>query len=150
MTANGSHAAAGPQPQGPQSVKELLASDRAGAALHVPLFPGASAAAGRQRGRRLPEAQWRRRRYEIVVAGSVAEFALHPGLRGYLLGTGTRVPAEAHPPDRLWGIGLAADDERAQDPARWLGSNLLGFALTEARQRLVNGPGADGETGIPG
>ncbi|SEQ87616.1 hypothetical protein SAMN05216481_11865 [Streptomyces radiopugnans] len=46
---------------------------------------------------------------------------------------------EASPLDRIWGIGLAADDERASDPARWRGLNLLGFALMAARERLVAG-----------
>lgn len=40
--------------------------------------------------------------------------------------------------DRVWGIGLAADDEAAGDPERWRGPNLLGFALMEARHRLRN------------
>jgi len=43
---------------------------------------------------------------------------------------------EASPLDLVWGIGLAAADERAQDPQRWRGLNLLGFALMEARERL--------------
>lgn len=38
--------------------------------------------------------------------------------------------------DRVWGIGLAARDEGADDPERWRGPNLLGFALMEARERL--------------
>jgi predicted NAD-dependent protein-ADP-ribosyltransferase YbiA (DUF1768 family) len=37
----------------------------------------------------------------------------------------------------VWGIGLAAQDERAADPARWRGLNLLGFALMEARDELA-------------
>jgi predicted NAD-dependent protein-ADP-ribosyltransferase YbiA (DUF1768 family) len=41
--------------------------------------------------------------------------------------------------DRIWGIGLAADDPRAEEPARWRGLNLLGFALMEARGRLAAG-----------
>ncbi len=39
--------------------------------------------------------------------------------------------------DRIWGIGYAADHENALRPARWRGSNLLGFALMEARARLA-------------
>ncbi len=41
--------------------------------------------------------------------------------------------------DRVWGIGLAADDAAAADPERWRGPNLLGFALMEARARLRAG-----------
>jgi ribA/ribD-fused uncharacterized protein len=57
-------------------------------------------------------------------------------LLGLLLGTGDRVPVETSPQDRIWGIGLAADDERATSPERWPGLNLLGFALMEVRHRL--------------
>ncbi|MEU0617335.1 NADAR family protein [Streptomyces albogriseolus] len=79
---------------------------------------------------------WRRERFGIVVTGSEHKFAAHGGLRSFLLGTGDRVLVEASPVDRVWGIGLAADDEAATDPARWRGPNLLGFALMEARRRL--------------
>ncbi|MER6096944.1 NADAR family protein [Streptomyces sp. NPDC001728] len=82
---------------------------------------------------------WRRERFRIVVEGSVHKFSSDEALRGYLLGTGTRVLVEASPMDRVWGIGLAADDPRAHDPARWAGLNLLGFALMEARERLRTG-----------
>ena len=50
--------------------------------------------------------------------------------------TGDRVLVEASPLDRVWGIGLAVDDEAAASPARWRGRNLLGFALMEVRDRL--------------
>ncbi|GAA1158012.1 NADAR family protein [Streptomyces hebeiensis] len=82
------------------------------------------------------ESVWERERYGIVVAGSVHKFGHHPELRSFLLATGDRILVEASPTDRVWGIGLAADDERARDPARWRGLNLLGFALMEARERL--------------
>ncbi|MFE1249882.1 NADAR family protein [Streptomyces sp. NPDC058735] len=82
------------------------------------------------------ETTWRRERFRIVVEGSVHKFAAHPRLREYLLSTGDRVLVEASPVDRIWGIGLAADDEAAGDPERWRGPNLLGFALMEARERL--------------
>lgn len=82
------------------------------------------------------EAIWERERFRIVVEGSVHKFGAHPGLGEFLLGTGDRVLVEASPVDRVWGIGLAADDEAAADPERWRGPNLLGFALMEARERL--------------
>ncbi|MEU2061378.1 NADAR family protein [Streptomyces sp. NPDC013455] len=87
------------------------------------------------------EGVWERERFRIVVEGSVHKFAAHPDLGSFLLGTGDRVLVEASPLDRVWGIGLAADDEAAWDPERWRGLNLLGFALMEARERLA-GAGA--------
>ncbi|MEV7021831.1 NADAR family protein [Kitasatospora sp. NPDC093558] len=83
------------------------------------------------------EATWSAGRFELVVAGNVAKFGQDAALRTYLLGTTNRVLVEASPVDRVWGIGLAADDERAEHPGRWRGENLLGFALMEARTRLA-------------
>lgn len=83
------------------------------------------------------EPVWERERFAVVVEGSVHKFAAHPALRAFLLGTGERVLVEASPMDRVWGIGLAADDERASDPRHWRGTNLLGFALMAARERLA-------------
>jgi ribA/ribD-fused uncharacterized protein len=89
------------------------------------------------------EATWQRERFGLVVEGSVHKFTAHADLRRFLLDTGDRVLVEASPVDRIWGIGLAADDEAATDPERWRGPNLLGFALMEARGRLRN-PGPAG------
>ncbi|GGW68938.1 hypothetical protein GCM10010320_57990 [Streptomyces caelestis] len=97
--------------------------------------PAEAKKAGRQV-RGFDEAIWQRERFRIVVEGSVHKFGAHPELRGFLLGTGERVLVEASPVDRVWGIGLAADDEAVADPERWRGPNLLGFALMEARERL--------------
>lgn len=88
------------------------------------------------------DAVWERERYRLVVGGSVHKFGQNPELGGFLLGTGDQVLVEASPMDRIWGIGLAADDPRAEDPATWRGLNLLGFALMEARGELRDG--ADG------
>ena len=43
---------------------------------------------------------------------------------------------EAAGRDTIWGIGLGASNEKASDPLRWRGHNLLGFALTEVRESL--------------
>ena len=111
---------------------DLAVAERVLAAGH----PHRAKALGRQV-RDFDEATWAARRYEIVVAGSVAKFAQHEPLRRFLLGTGDRVLVEASPTDRVWGIGLTADDPRAADPATWRGDNLLGFALMEARAQLA-------------
>ncbi|MEW1645641.1 NADAR family protein [Streptomyces sp. NPDC091219] len=85
------------------------------------------------------EEVWARERFGIVVEGSVRKFSADAELRGFLLGTGERVLVEASPVDRVWGIGLAADDVAAGDPERWRGPNLLGFALMAARGVLREG-----------
>ena len=74
--------------------------------------------------------------FDLVAAGSVAKFSQHPDLARYLSRTGNRVPVEASPMDRVWGIGLSATDPRAHDPAQWRGRNL-GFALMHARAQLT-------------
>ncbi|KJK56376.1 hypothetical protein UK12_23095 [Saccharothrix sp. ST-888] len=83
------------------------------------------------------EERWAAECFELVVQGNVAKFGQDDALREYLLGTAQRVLVEASPLDRLWGIGLAADNERATQPTAWRGLNLLGFALMEARTRLA-------------
>ena len=82
------------------------------------------------------EDTWTAERLAIVTAGNVEKFRQNPDLLAFLLGTRNRVLVEASPLDRVWGIGLAANDERAQDPAQWRGSNLLGEALMAARETL--------------
>jgi len=86
------------------------------------------------------EGTWTAARFDIVVAASVAKFGQHPELGAFLLGTANRVLVEASPVDRVWGIGLAAGDERAGDPYLWQGLNLLGFALMRAREELSASP----------
>ena len=79
---------------------------------------------------------WDARKYELVKTGNYQKFSQNLSLKDYLLTTGDRVLVEASPVDAIWGIGLAADHADAQDPARWRGENLLGFALMEVRDQL--------------
>jgi ribA/ribD-fused uncharacterized protein len=97
--------------------------------------PGAAKALGREV-RGFDEPRWNAARWEIVVRGNEAKFGQHPELRACLARTGDRVLVEASPVDRIWGIGLAHDDPKAENPELWRGLNLLGFALMEVRARL--------------
>ncbi|MEU5694091.1 NADAR family protein [Actinosynnema sp. NPDC020468] len=116
--------------------KALLFEDRATAdAVLAAPHPHAAKEWGRSV-RGFEEPAWVAARFDVVVAGNRAKFAAHPDLREFLLGTGSRVLVEASPLDRVWGIGLAADDPRADDPAQWAGLNLLGFALAAVRDTL--------------
>lgn len=79
------------------------------------------------------EALWRQHCFDIVTQGSVAKFDQDPALRGYLLATSEDVLVEASPSDCVWGIRLGREHADAQNPLRWRGQNLLGFALMRAR-----------------
>ena len=83
------------------------------------------------------DAVWETARSEIVVRANLAKFSQNLAMRDYLLATGNRVLVEASPVDRIWGIGLAANDMAALHPGAWRGLNLLGFALMEVRSRLT-------------
>lgn len=103
------------------------------------VLAGTSPVEAKQAGRAVRgfnEQVWSRERYGIVLTGTRLKFTQHPELRQFLLATGDRVLVEASPYDRIWGIGLAADNPHCADPARWRGLNLLGFALTQARDLL--------------
>jgi ribA/ribD-fused uncharacterized protein len=97
--------------------------------------PGAAKALGRKV-RGFDEGTWVRHRYSIVVRGNAAKFSQNAELGRFLKQTASRVLVEASPVDRIWGIGLAADDEKANNPNLWRGLNLLGFALMQVRQDL--------------
>lgn len=94
--------------------------------------PGAAKALGRQV-QGFDEAVWTENRFAIVVRANEAKFSQNPDLHQFLKTTGSRILVEASPVDKIWGIGLAHDDERARDPNAWLGLNLLGFALMQVR-----------------
>ena len=68
--------------------------------------------------------------------GSLAKFTSDPALTAYLAGTRDHVLVETTPLDRIWGIGLTADDERPADPHDGGASTCSGFALMEARSRI--------------
>jgi ribA/ribD-fused uncharacterized protein len=79
------------------------------------------------------EEVWRQHRFDIVTAGSVGKFGQDSTLRAYLLATGDEVLVEASPTDCVWGTRVHRQHEDAQNPLRWRGQNLLGFALMRAR-----------------
>ncbi len=79
---------------------------------------------------------WKAKREKVVVEANVLKFSQNPALKTFLLQTGDRVLVEVSPVDRIWGIGMARDDENIYNPNLWRGENLLGFALMKAREIL--------------
>ena len=97
--------------------------------------PGAAKSLGRKV-KGFDESQWLSERFGIVTRGCEAKFTQNQKMKEFLQTTGTKVLVEASPVDKIWGIGLSLDDERATKPHLWNGLNLLGFALMEVRQRM--------------
>lgn len=79
---------------------------------------------------------WDENKTEIVIHGNLAKFRQHEDLKEFLINTKARILVEASPVDKVWGIGLTADDPQIQNPESWKGQNLLGFALMAVRKKL--------------
>ena len=79
---------------------------------------------------------WDNEKYDLVKTGNYHKFAQNPDLGAFLKNTGGRILVEASPVDRIWGIGLAKNDPDIENPLKWKGENLLGFALMEGRETV--------------
>ena len=83
-------------------------------------------------------ATWDSCKYEIVYNGNYAKFTQNPDLMAKLKATGDAIMAEASPGDKIWGIGMTADDPKAKQPDQWQGENLLGKILMEIRSKYAD------------
>ncbi len=99
--------------------------------------PGEVKALGREV-KGFDESVWVQNRFDIVVRGNCLKFSQNTALKNFLINTGDRVLVEASPVDRVWGIGLAADNKQVENPNLWRGPNLLGFALMAVRRTLTD------------
>ncbi len=86
--------------------------------------------------RNFNEARWNIVVKDIVYTGNYAKFSQNKDLLKKLLETVGTTLVEASPYDKLYGIGLAAKDPRAQTRATWQGKNWLGEVLTQLREDL--------------
>ena len=80
---------------------------------------------------------WESACFEVVKKGNSAKFSQNPQLLEFLKGTKKRILVEASPRDRIWGIGMGESNPDAENPLKWRGTNLLGFALTQVRDQWV-------------
>ena len=79
---------------------------------------------------------WDNARYAIVLNGNWCKFSQNQKLKKFLLSTGNSILVEASPYDAIWGIQLDSNSPDTQNPMKWKGQNLLGFALMEVRDEL--------------
>lgn len=87
-------------------------------------------------------AVWDARSFGVVYLGNALKFGDGSALREALLATAGYTLVEASPFDRIWGIGLAAEDDLALRRATWRGQNRLGAVLTALREDLLSGAAA--------
>ena len=74
---------------------------------------------------------------DVVVKGNIAKFSQNEKPLDLLLSTDDKILVEASPKDTVWGIGLDESSFEAIQPRKWIGENLLGFALMEVRDILL-------------
>lgn len=73
---------------------------------------------------------------DIMVPGLVSKFTQNAYCLKILLGTEDKILVEAAPLDKIWGIGLSADNPLAWDQSTWQGQNLLGKVLMRTRDAI--------------
>ena len=83
------------------------------------------------------ETKWNEKRELYVRKGCYAKFSQNPEMLTFLLGTEGTELVEASPYDRIWGVGLAANNPAIHDKSKWLGLNLLGYCLMQVRTQLL-------------
>lgn len=80
------------------------------------------------------EKVWSRERYRVMVEALRHKFS-DPVLKQKLADTKPKYLVEASPYDRVWGVGMRADEAARVGESGWRGSNLLGKALMEVRDK---------------
>ncbi|XP_046578080.1 uncharacterized protein LOC124285849 isoform X2 [Haliotis rubra] len=83
---------------------------------------------------------WQNSMETVLERAIEAKFDQNPKLHESLFATHPQLLVEATPGNKKWGIGLASDDVRAWDKSTWKGRNLLGYALTRVRDKLMAQP----------
>jgi len=81
---------------------------------------------------------WTAHAPQLVFQGNWAKFDQNQNFKKLLLSTKGKTIVEASPYDKIWGIGLTAEDSRSANVAEWQGTNWLGIVLTEIRELMLD------------
>lgn len=84
------------------------------------------------------EEEWVKWRHTIIVRGNFHKFTQNRSLLDFIVCTKNRILVEASPLDAIWGIKMAEDEKEIENPYKWKGLNLLGFALMEVRDEIIS------------
>lgn len=80
--------------------------------------------------------EWKKHNYKIIVDANYAKFSQNEDLKKELLNTGNNIICEASPYDKIYGIGIKKSDPDVHDQSKWKGTNLLGKAIMDAREKI--------------
>ena len=80
---------------------------------------------------------WDEIKFGASLNANYLKFSQNEDLREFLLSTKNKILVEASPHDKIWGIGMSANEQNAQNPVKWRGQNLLGFALMRVRDEIA-------------
>lgn len=87
--------------------------------------------------------EWDKVRYGYMLDALRAKYRQNKDLQKIILDTGDAILVEASPFDKIWGVGLAKSTKNGKElhdwknPLKWRGDNLLGFALMDIREELL-------------
>ena len=81
--------------------------------------------------------EWLERGYTIMVDVNYEKYIQNSRLKLLLRESYPKILVEASPTDSIWGIGLHWSDDKVLDEKNWRGTNLLGKALMEVREKIV-------------
>lgn len=82
------------------------------------------------------QSTWDNSKHSIILTGSYCKFIQNNNLKQFLIKTGDKILVEASPYDAVWGIKMGIDDKDINNPLKWRGRNMLGFALMEVRDEV--------------
>lgn len=117
--------------------KALIFNDAEAAELILKtVHPGDVKAIGRAI-KNYDDAIWSAKRFDVVVKGNLLKFSQNRNLLKDLSKYSNLEFVEASPYDKIWGIGLAAEDDSVLDKANWQGENLLGKAINKVANILL-------------
>lgn len=81
---------------------------------------------------------WDGKKDMLFALGMYYKFSQNGNLKRILHSTGNNILCEANPYDRLYGVGLEANDKRIFDKKNWKGKNLCGAILMVVRAGMFD------------
>ena len=115
---------------------KLFGADKIAEQILKAQTPKACKDLGRSREIPFDDKVWYENRERIYKEVLLDKFSSSDTIMAQLTYTMGKTLVEASPYDKIWGIGLSADDPRAENPNEWKGLNLLGKVLMEVREEL--------------